>query len=214
METVGKEDIPEDAEHKGIGTPATRASILEKLIETRLIERVGDRRRKVLLPTAKGKALAALLPETLCSALLTAQWEQRLKDIEQGREKPEHFMSDIRQFVSELTRDTKRVEQAERLFPPLREKIGTCPKCGAAITERAKGFMCENRTCDFALWKNGGVLANAQKPLTSGEVRTLLEKGEVSKTGLRSAKTHTLYNATLHLAYTQGGKPILRPTFD
>ena len=65
-----------------------------------------------------------------------------------------------------------------------------------------------------ALWKNGGVLANAQKPLTSGEVRTLLEKGEVSKTGLRSAKTHTLYNATLHLAYTQGGKPILRPTFD
>ena len=214
METAGKEDIPEDAEHKGIGTPATRASILEKLIETRLIERVGDRRRKVLLPTAKGKALAAVLPETLCSALLTAQWEQRLKDIEQGREKPEQFMRDIRQFVSELTRSTKRVEQAERLFPPLREKIGTCPKCGAAITERAKGFMCENRTCDFALWKNGGVLANAQKPLTSGEVRTLLEKGEVSKTGLRSAKTHTLYNATLHLDYTQGGKPILRPTFD
>ena len=84
METAGKEDIPEDAEHKGIGTPATRASILEKLIETRLIERVGDRRRKVLLPTAKGKALAAVLPEALCSALLTAQWEQRLKDIEQG----------------------------------------------------------------------------------------------------------------------------------
>ena len=113
---------------------------------------------------------AAVLPETLCSALLTAQWEQRLKGIEQGQEKPEQFMRDIRQFVSELTRSTKRVEQAERLFPPLREKIGTCPKCGAAITERAKGFMCENRTCDFALWKNGGVLANAQKPLTSGAV--------------------------------------------
>lgn len=82
METAGVQDMPGDAERKGIGTPATRASILEKLIETRLIERIGDRRKKVLMPTAKGKALTAILPEKLQSPLLTAEWEQRLKRIE------------------------------------------------------------------------------------------------------------------------------------
>lgn len=214
METAGVEDMPEDAERKGIGTPATRASILEKLIETRLIERVGDRRKKILVPTAKGKALASILPEKLLSPLLTAEWEQRLKKIEMGEEKPEDFMRDIRQFVADLTRDTQRAENAEQLFPPLREKLGICPKCGAAVTERSQGFMCENRTCGFALWKSSGILANAEKPLNSGDVKELLEKGCIRKTGLRSAKTHTKYDATLHLDYNKDGKPILRPTFD
>ena len=207
-------DMPEDAERKGIGTPATRAAILEKLIDTKLVERVGDRRRRVLLPTDKGKALIAVLPEKLRSAQLTAEWEQRLKRIEQGLEQPEDFMRDIRQLVIDLTHDTRRAEDADHLFPSLRERIGSCPKCGAAITERPQGFMCENRTCDFALWKDGGILRNAEKPLTSGDVRELLEKGEVKKSGLRSAKTHTKYTATLHLDYGEDGKPRLRPTFD
>ena len=113
MESAGKEDMPEDAEHKGIGTPATRAAILEKLIETRLVERVGEKRRKVLIPTAKGKALTSILPDKLSSAQLTAEWEQRLGRIEQGQEKSEDFMRDIRQFVQEMTRDTQRAENAE-----------------------------------------------------------------------------------------------------
>ena len=214
METAGRQDMPGDAERKGIGTPATRASILEKLIETRLIERIGDRRKKVLVPTAKGKALTAILPEKLQSPLLTAEWEQRLKRIEQGKESPEDFMRDIRQLVTDLTRDTKRAENAEQLFPPLREKLGTCPLCGAAITERAQGFMCENRACTFALWKQGGILKDAEKPLTSGEVQSLLNTGMVKKTGLRSARTHTRYDATLRLDFNQDGRPVLRPTFD
>lgn len=214
METAGVQDMPENAEHKGIGTPATRASILEKLIETKLIERIGNRRRKFLVPTAKGKALTAILPEKLRSPLLTAEWEQRLKRIEQGKEAPEDFMRDIRQLVIDLTRDTHRAENAEQLFPPLREKLGTCPLCGAAITERAQGFMCENRACTFALWKQGGILKDAEKPLTSGEVQSLLNTGMVKKAGLRSARTHTRYDATLHLDFTQGGRPVLRPTFD
>ena len=214
MESAGKEDMPEDAEHKGIGTPATRAAILEKLIETRLVERVGEKRKKVLIPTAKGKALTSILPDKLSSAQLTAEWEHRLGRIEQGQETPEDFMRDICRFVQEMTRDTQRAENAEQLFPPLREALGTCPKCGAAITERAKGYMCENRTCSFALWKTGGILKDAEKPLTSGDVKELLEKGCVKKTGLRSAKTHTKYDATLHLDYNADGKPILRPTFD
>ena len=191
-----------------------RAAILEKLIDTKLVERVGDRRKRVLLPTDKGKALIAVLPEKLRSAQLTAEWEQRLKRIEQGLEQPEDFMRDIRQMVIDLTRDTRRAEDADQLFPPLRERIGSCPKCGAAITERPQGFMCENRTCDFALWKDGGILKNAEKPLTSSDIRELLEKGAVKKTGLRSAKTHTKYDATLHLDYGEDGRPRLRPTFD
>ena len=214
MESAGEENMPEDAEHKGIGTPATRAAILEKLIETKLVERVGEKRKKVLIPTAKGKALTSILPDKLSSAQLTAEWEQRLGRIEQGQEKAEDFMRDIRQFVDELAHDTKRAKNAEQLFPPLREALGACPKCGAAITERAKGYMCENRTCSFALWKTGGILKDAEKPLTSGDVKELLEKGCVRKTGLRSAKTHTKYDATLHLDYNADGKPILRPTFD
>ena len=214
METAGIENTPEDAERKGIGTPATRAAILEKLIETRLLERVGDKKKKVLVPTHKGKALASILPEKLLSPLLTAEWEQRLKRIEKGQERPETFMNDIQTFVKELVRNAHRAENAEQLFPPLRQKIGVCPKCGAAVTERSKGFMCENRTCDFAIWKNSGILANAEKPLTSNEVKELLEKRQVHKTGLRSAKTHAKYDATLHLEFRADGKLILRPTFE
>ena len=213
METAGADDMPDDAEHKGIGTPATRAAILEKLLETKLVERTGDRRKRILTPTAKGKALASVLPEKLMSAQLTAEWEQRLKRIEKGEEKPEAFMEDVRAFVRDLTRDTTRAENADQLFQPMRQVICKCPKCGAAITDRPKGFMCENRICGFALWKTGGILTGAEHPLTSSDVKALVEKGSVHKTGLLSAKSHIRYEATLHLDY-KDGKPFLRPTFD
>ena len=214
METAGVEDMPDDVEHKGIGTPATRAVILEKLLETKLVERSGDRRKRVLIPTSKGKALASVLPERLRSAQLTAEWEQRLKRIEKGEESSEDFMRDIRAYVQELTKDTARAENADSLFMPMRQKICACPRCGAAITDRPKGFMCENRVCGFALWKTGGILKGAEHPLTAGDVKELVEKGSVHKTGLVSAKSHIKYNATLHLDYNEDGTPILRPTFD
>ena len=213
METAGAEDMPEDAEHKGIGTPATRAAILEKLLETKLVERSGDRRKRVLVPTAKGRALISVLPERLRSAQMTAEWEQRLKRIEKGEEAPDGFMNDIREYVKELTKDTARVKNADALFTPIRQKICSCPLCGAAITDRPKGFMCENRTCGFALWKNGGILTNASQPLTASEMKELVEKGSVRKKGLVSAKSHIKYSATLHLDY-RDGKPFLRPTFE
>ena len=213
METAGADEMPDDAEHKGIGTPATRAAILEKLLETKLVERTGDRRKRILTPTAKGKALASVLPEKLMSAQLTAEWEQRLKRIEKGEEKPEAFMEDVRAFVRDLTKDTNRAENADQLFQPMRQVICKCPKCGAAITDRPKGFMCENRICGFALWKTGGILTGAEHPLTSSDVKALVEKGSVHKTGLLSAKSHIRYEATLHLDY-KDGKPFLRPTFD
>ena len=214
MEKAGAEDMPDDAEHKGIGTPATRAAILEKLLETKLVERVGDKRKKVLIPTAKGRALASVLPEKLCSARLTAEWEQRLKRIEHGEEQAAQFMDDIAAYVRELIKDTSRAKNAEELFPPMRQKICSCPRCGAAITDRPKGFMCENRVCGFVIWKSGGILTNAEHPLTAGEVKTLIEKGSVHKKGLVSAKSHIRYEATLRLDTGKNGKPVLRPTFD
>ena len=214
METAGAADIPENAERKGIGTPATRAAILEKLIETKLIERIGEKRKKVLVPTAKGKALAAVLPESLRSPLLTSAWEQRLQQIEQGAEKPEDFMRDIQAFVKELMVNPQRAGHAETLFPPLREKIGSCPKGGAAITEHRQGYLCENRICGFALWKKGGILAHAETPLTAAEAKTLLTKGAVRKTGLHSTHTNARYDAVLHLDFGKDGRAILRPRFD
>ena len=122
-------------------------------------------------------------------------------------------MNDIRAYVRELTRDTSRTENANDLFPPLRQKICACPKCGAPVTDRQKGFMCENRVCGFVIWKTGGILANAEHPLTAGEVKQLIEKGSVRKAGLVSAKSHIRYTATLRLEYKQNGRPFLKPTF-
>ncbi len=214
METASAEDMPEDAEHKGIGTPATRASILEKLLETKLVERAGDRKKRILVPTAKGKALVSVLPEKLLSPQLTADWEQRLKRIEKGEERAEDFMKDISDYVQELTGNITRSEKADALFQPLRQKICACPKCGAAITDRPKGFMCENRTCGFTLWKNGGILKGAEQPLTANDVKELVEKGYIRKKGLLSSKSHIRYNAMLRLAYAENGKPILKPVFN
>ena len=214
METAGVENMPEDAEHKGIGTPATRATILEKLLETKLVERTGERRKRVLIPTTKGIALASVLPERLCSAQLTADWEHRLKRIERGEEKASDFMRDIEAYVRELTQDNTRADKADSLFMPMRQKICACPKCGAAITDRPKGFMCENRVCGFALWKNGGIMKGAEHPLTAGDVKELIEKGSIVKKGLLSSKSHIKYDATLHLDYREDGSAFLRPTFD
>jgi DNA topoisomerase-3 len=144
---------------------------------------------------------------------MTAEWEQRLKRIEKGEEKPEAFMEDVRAFVRDLTKDTTRAENADALFAPMRQKICACPRCGAAITDHAKGFMCENRICGFVLWKTGGILTGAEHPLTASDVKALVEKGSVFKKGLVSAKSHIKYNATLHLDYNENGKPFLRPTF-
>ena len=214
METAGVKDMPEDAERKGIGTPATRAAILEKLIDTGLIERKGDKKQKVLVPTQMGIALASVLPEELLSPKLTADWENRLKRIEHGQESPEQFLRDIESMLEKLVKNVHRVDQAEMLFPPLREKIGTCPHCGAAITERDPGFMCENRTCGFALWKNHGFLKNSGKKLSAEDVRELLTNGFVRMSGLRSPKTQKTYNATVFLEYGENGKPVLRHDFE
>ena len=102
METAGKEDMPEEAERQGIGTPATRSGIIEKLIRIGFVERSGKGKTKSLIPTEKGKQMAAALPEALRSPLMTAQWEQELLKVENGSMPADQFMADIRKMTEKL----------------------------------------------------------------------------------------------------------------
>ena len=199
MENAGAKDIPEDAERKGIGTPATRAGILEKLVSSGFAERKKSRKIASLIPTATGTALITVLPESLQSPLLTAEWEQRLKQVERRELAPKDFMDGIEALLRELVKTYKPIPGAEVLFPLDQEVIGKCPRCGKRITESLKGFFCEDRSCGFALWKNSKFFSAKKKQLTKSVVAALLKDGQVKLTGCWSEKTGKTYDATVIL---------------
>ena len=144
MECAGVEDMPEDVERKGIGTPATRASILEKLVSAGFVERRKAKKVTSLIPTQEGNSLITVLPEQLQSPLLTAEWENRLKQVERGELSPEDFMGAISDMVRELAATCSPVPGGEVLFPSGKESVGPCPRCKGNVTESKKGFFCEN----------------------------------------------------------------------
>ncbi len=199
MESAGAEDMPEDAERKGIGTPATRAAILEKLVATGLVERKTARKITSLVPTQAGSSLVAVLPEALQSPLLTADWEQRLGQVERGELSPEDFMEGIAAMVKELVKTYQPVPGTAVLFPSEREAVGPCPRCGGAVSESKKGFFCENRECRFVLWKDSKFFSAKKKTLTKTVAAALLNKGRVKLTGCYSEKTGKTYDATVVL---------------
>lgn len=214
METAGIEDMPEDAERKGLGTPATRAGMIEKLIKSGLVERKGDRKAKYLLPTQKGTALIRVLPDQLKSPLMTAEWEQRLKLIEHGAAHSNLFMNDIRSMVKHLTESAAPVPGSEAYFPPQHPQIGTCPKCGGIVAEHPKGFFCENRTCRFGLWKDNKYFTAKGRPLTAAMVSALLHEGSVHLTGLKSTRTGKIFDATVIMEMDENGNPRFCLQFD
>lgn len=205
METAGIEDMPEDVERKGIGTPATRAGILEKLIKTELAERKGDKKTKHLLPTHKGVSLITILPEAIQSPQLTAEWEEKLKLIERGELSAETFMQGITDMTDTLVKTYEVIKDGNVLFPSDREAIGICPRCGGNVVENKKGFSCENRECGFALWKENRFFTAKKKALTKAVATELLKKGKVKLTGCFSEKTGKTYDAIVLLDDT-GGK--------
>ncbi len=205
METAGAEDMPEDAERKGLGTPATRAGILEKLIKTELAERKGDKKTKYLIPTQKGVSLITVLPEAIQSPQLTAEWEERLKHVERGELSPNEFMQGISEMTESLTKTYEVIKGADILFPSDREVIGKCPRCSGHVTENKKGFTCDNRACGFALWKENKFFTAKKKSLTKAVATELLKNGRVKLTGCYSEKTGKTYDATIILDDT-GGK--------
>ena len=214
METAGAKDAPEDAERKGLGTPATRAGTLEKLVDVGFVVRRGEQKAKTLYPTEKAAALIAVLPENLRSPMMTAQWEQRLKRIEHGQEEAAGFMGDIVRMVTELVQSAQPVPDAQKLFPSDRPSVGTCPCCGAAMTETAKGFFCESRICRFGIWKDNRFFAQIGQSVNKSVVEALIRDGAAKLKGLRSKKTGRRYDATLKMMCGEQGVPRFQMEFE
>ena len=202
MERAGAEDMPDDAERKGLGTPATRASILEKLVQMGFIQRKG----KQLLPTKDGINLAAVLPEALTSPALTAEWETRLSEIAKGEADPDEFMAGIEAQARDLVKTYSCIsEDKQKLFQTERVAVGTCPRCGEAVYEGKKNYYCGNRACQFVMWKNDRFFEERKKAFTPKIAAALLKHGKVKIKGLFSPKTGKTYDGTVLLADT-GGK--------
>ena len=197
METAGKDDMPEDAERKGLGTPATRAGIIEKLVKIGFLERKKSKKVVQLLPTHDALALITVLPEQLQSPLLTAEWEYRLGEIQRGELDAGSFMDGIAEMLRELVQTYHAISGSEYLFHQERESIGRCPRCGGKVTENRKGFCCENKECQFAIWKDNKWWAAKKKQPTKAMVAKLLKDGRVRVSGLYSEKTGKTYTATV-----------------
>ena len=199
METAGKEDMPEDAERKGLGTPATRAGILEKLVSAGFLERKKSKKIVQLMPSHDAVSLITVLPEQLQSPLLTAEWEYRLGEIECGELPPEDFMAGISAMLRDLVGTYQVIKGTEYLFSPPREVVGRCPRCGGEVAEMQKGFFCQNEACRFAIWKNNKWWAAKKKQPTKAVVAALLKDGRARLTGCYSEKTGKTYDATVVL---------------
>ena len=203
METASAESMPEDAERQGIGTPATRAAIIEKLVAKGFLERKGDKKTKVLLPTDKGKALITVMPEEVQSADMTADWETKLLRVERGEMEPKTFMTEINDMISSLVNTTEAVKGASALMK--NKVIGICPNCGKSVVEREKGYFCENRECRFVLWKDNAFFKRLGKRMDAHVADKLLRDGRVRLKDCRSAKGKT-YNATVLLTTEADGR--------
>ncbi|HIU56907.1 MAG TPA: DNA topoisomerase 3 [Candidatus Ornithomonoglobus merdipullorum] len=195
MEKAGEKDIPDEAERHGIGTPSTRAAVIEKLVSAGFVTRKKDKKFVSLIPNGIGVSLITILPEELQSPLLTAQWEQQLLMIEKGELTADEFMSAIENMVEMLVRDYKIIDGAEVLFPSGREVVGKCPRCGSDVTESKKGYFCEKHNCRFALWKDNRFLTSKRVGLTKIMVQKLLKDGRAYVSGIYSEKTGKKYDA-------------------
>ena len=203
MQAAGADSMPEGVERQGIGTPATRAATIEKLVQKGFLERKGSRKTKVLLPTDKGKALITVMPEEIQSPEMTADWETKLLRIERSEMEPETFMTEIKEMISSLVNTTEAAKGANALMK--NKIIGICPNCGANVVEREKGWFCENRECRFVLWTDNAFFKRLGKRLDSHVADKLLRDGRVRLKDCRSTKGKT-YNATVLLGTEPDGR--------
>ena len=202
MENAGKEDMLDEVERRGLGTPATRAAIIEKLVSGGFVERKG----KNLIPTKAGVNLVTVLPELLTSPKLTADWEQRLNEVAKDQVSPEDFMDGIEAMAAELVRKYSHIsEDGQKLFQPEKETVGLCPRCGKPVYEGKKNFACSDRACQFVMWKNDRFFEQRGKVFTTKIAAALLKDGKAKVKRLRSLRTGKTYDGTIVLADT-GGK--------
>ena len=203
METASADSMPEDAERQGIGTPATRAATIEKLVQKGFLERKGDKKTKVLLPTDKGKALITVMPEEIQSADMTADWETKLLRVERGEMEPEIFMMEINTMITALVENTEAAKGADVLMK--NKMIGVCPNCGANVVEREKGWFCESNSCRFVLWKDNAFFKRLGKRMDAHVADKLLRDGRIRLKDCKSTKGK-VYNATVLLSTEADGR--------
>lgn len=206
MEKAGADEIPDEAERKGLGTPATRAGIIEKLVRIGFIERRGDKKTKYLVPTHKGEALITIVPEAIQSASLTADWEQRLLEIEKDTYSGSQFMNEIDELISNLIDTYEVIPDAEVLMHPVYMPIGKCPHCGKDVEEKSKGFFCSDKECKFVLWKENRLFDSLSKKMTRQIAEQLLKNGKAKLKKCRSVKTGKTYDCTVVLSVNDVGQ--------
>ena len=206
MERAGADNTPEEAERKGLGTSATRAEIIEKLIRIGFLERKGDKKTKYLVPTHKGITLITVIPEIIRSPDMTAEWEQKLVEVEHRGMKPDLFIREIEQMVNGLVQDYEIVKDAEALLHPECDSIGICPVCGSEVIEKQKGFFCSNAGCKFALWKNNRFFDSFGKKINKQVAESLLLNGRADLKKCRSVKTGKTFDTTVVLSTNDKGQ--------
>ena len=212
METAGADEIPDDAERKGLGTPATRAGIIEKLVRIGFLERKGDKKTKHLIPTHKGTVLITVVPEQIQSPAMTAEWEEKLKLIERSEYEGETFMREIKDTISDLIANYEVIKDAEVVLPKDGETVGRCPVCGGEVKEKSKGYFCCE--CKFALWKNNRYFESFGKYITTPVAKQLLKNGKAKVKGCKSKRNGKVFDATVIMSLTDEKKPTFSMTFE
>lgn len=214
MENAGKAEFEKDTEKKGLGTPATRASIIEKLVSGGFAERRG----KQIFASDDAVKLISLLPEKIKSPSMTAEWENHLLQMEKGEMREEVFMTAIADFVKDLVCDYSEVEEKDKksFTEKLRDKekyIGVCPRCGGTVSECKIGFACEEKGCDFVLWRDNKFMQNIGLSFTKAVAASLITKGFYLAKNLVSKKSGTKYSAKIRLAENGGKYPAYEMEF-
>ena len=212
MEAACADEFPEDAERKGIGTPATRAATIEKLVQKGYLERKGKGKMKYLIPTQIGQALITVAPEQIQSPSMTADWEEKLSQIEHGQYTPEQFMGEIAHMITDLVNTYEIVEGAEALMRR-NQNIGICPHCGSEVVAREKGWMCRNRECRFALWKNSAYFKKIGKPMTEHMAARLIREKRLRLKDCQSQRTGRVFTADVLMNIEADGSPTFTMTF-
>ena len=211
METAGADEMPDEVERKGLGTPATRAGIIEKLVKSGFAERKG----KSLIPTKDGCNLVCVLPEQITSPAMTAEWENTLMEIERGNADADVFLSGIVRMTGDLVKAYPFLSDAEaQRFGTGKEEIGKCPRCGSPVYVGKGNFYCSSKECSFCLWEDNKFFSSKKKKLTKKIAKELLDKGWCRVTGLYTPKKAQLYDAVIRLDDSGGKYVSFKMEFD
>ncbi|MDO4648195.1 MAG: DNA topoisomerase 3 [Eubacteriales bacterium] len=214
MESASSDEFPDEVERKGIGTPATRAGIIEKLVAKGFINRVGDKKTKYLVSTDKGTALITVIPEQIQSPSMTAEWEEKLLQVEKGQLSANEFMKEITGMISDLVERYEVIKGAQFLMNSEGKAIGNCPACGNEVVEKEKGWFCSNQNCRFGIWKDNHYFKKLGKKMTPEIAEKLVKEGKVALKGCISRKTGGRYNVVISAIPKEDGSVEFQMNFD